>query len=188
MTPLPEREKRFVRRHELVSAAGAYAVHIIMPARGDFFLCGEHLAANLAMASLGQARFGTGRLFGGVDDLGVPRRRDRARLHLAAARTDALLFALRFARRGNCHRPFAEAVRVRLVRVDGVIRVDGVVRVCWIARVDGLRGAVDVAGGRRAGDDAERAAKDKREAQRRKQKLFHTLPPLVFIMYFASSV
>ena len=117
----------------------------------------------------------------------VPERRDRARLHLAAG-TDTLLFALDFARRGNCHRPFAKAVRVRLVRVDGVIRVDGVVRVCWIARVDGLRGAVDVAGGRRAGDDAERAAKDKREAQRRKQKLFHTLPPLVFIMYFVSSV
>ena len=103
----------------------------------------------------------------------VPQRPKPTGLH-RAARADALLLAHRRTRRGDGHRPFAEAVFVRLVgiRVIGIrvigIRVIGV-RVAGV-RVIGVRVAgVRVAGVRVAGlYDAARVVVRRRSVAGRK--------------------
>ena len=86
----------------------------------------------------------------------MPRRRDGARLRLAAG-ADALLFPFFRARRGDSHRPFAEVMFVRL------------------AGVAGLHGAARLVVRRRfvAGGKAHDASERKQQRQQYDPKFFH---------------
>ena len=109
----------------------------------------------------------------------VPQRPKPTGLH-RAARAGALLLAHRRTRRGDGHRPFAEAVFVRLGGIVGV-RIVGV-RIVGVVGIVGLHDAARVVARRRsvAGGKGS-AAERQQDGQKQAHKFFHTFPCLISI-------